>query len=195
MDYKQPDFYRFNEDSIQLVNFIKMNITKADHILDLGAGCGIIGIELARHFEPLSVDFVEAQSPFEQMIKENIEFFLKKISSKIYIEAFSRWNSEKKYDLIVSNPPYYLPGRGRASKDRRRQICRSFEIDNWNFLLEKIRYSLSSNGTGFIILKTDLFLMEQLREKVSQQELVMQVNEIKDLWILRLNKNRNEDFS
>ena len=47
-DYLQPDFYHFNEDSIQLVRFIKENIDNStEHsALEVGAGCGVISCEL-----------------------------------------------------------------------------------------------------------------------------------------------------
>jgi len=193
MDYKQPDFYRFNEDSIQLINLIKSHVKNAENILDLGAGSGVIGIELARHFKPLSVDFVEIQPSFEEYIKENINLFLENINNKIYIKSFLNWIPEKKYDLVVSNPPYYLPNRGQASKDKRRQICRSFEIDTWKTLLQKLHTSLSPFGTGFIVLKKDPFLMQELFHNIAEERLTVHLFEQKNLLMLRLNKNRNED--
>jgi tRNA1(Val) A37 N6-methylase TrmN6 len=51
-DYSQPDYYRFNSDSITLVNYLLKSMGPTESILDLGAGCGIIGIELARYLSP-----------------------------------------------------------------------------------------------------------------------------------------------
>jgi HemK-like putative methylase len=75
-------------------------------VLDVFSGSGCIGIALAKHFD-CDVDFAELKAPHIKQIKKNI--VLNKIDpEKVHIYQSDVLNSvpEKKYDLIVANPPY-----------------------------------------------------------------------------------------
>ncbi|MGL6035003.1 MAG: hypothetical protein ACRC0N_08060, partial [Acinetobacter johnsonii] len=53
-NYKQPDEYRFSLDSIHLARFVASQLASHSElgslrVLDLCAGCGVIGIELSWH--------------------------------------------------------------------------------------------------------------------------------------------------
>jgi len=121
-DYLQPDFYRFNEDSLLLVEKIKNKITNAHSILDIGAGCGVIGIELSKYFRPKKLHLLELQNEYAFYLKENIKMLEAEIDAEVFISNLSRWTRTIRYDLIVCNPPYYLPGRGQISKDSQRSL-------------------------------------------------------------------------
>ena len=149
-DYLQPDFYRFNQDSLILVEWIIKQNVAVKSILDLGAGCGVIGLELAKKLQAERVVLVELQNDFEEFLKKNTSDVR---GSEIVMSSFSEWQSEEKFDLIVSNPPYYLPHAGRPSQDLRRGIARSFIKDDWNVLLAVIKRNLL--GKCFIVLKND----------------------------------------
>lgn len=159
-DYSQPDFYRFNQDSTALINWITKSQTSFSSILDLGAGSGILGIELARLMKIEKVCLVEAQAEYLDHLKKNAEMFLDQADVDIQITTFGEFPSQA-FDLIVCNPPYYLPGKGELPADPRRAIARSFILDSWEILLRKIEECLS--GRCFIVLKKDdsLFLMIQ----------------------------------
>ena len=154
-DYEQPGFYRFNQDSLELVKWVKQYHLKASSILDLGAGCGIIGMELAQHFKPQKITLLEFQKEYEKSLTKNAKFYLKDINHEIVYKSFSEWNSTERYDLIVSNPPYYLPDSGQPSLDHRRQLARSFVRDNWEILLKLIEESLAPEGKSFVVIKND----------------------------------------
>lgn len=79
--------------------------------LDIGAGCGVIGLMLAQRGREwgLNVDLVEIDSSSATQAEENIAASpwsdrLRVFNSSIqdYAESISH-----KYDLIVSNPPYF----------------------------------------------------------------------------------------
>lgn len=106
-DYSQPDFYRFNSDSFELINFIKKLNPNVKSILDIGAGSGVIGIEISRSLSIDLVVFVEAQKEFYEHLVLNCNTFIPQISREIIITKISNYDSLKKFDLIVSNPPYF----------------------------------------------------------------------------------------
>ena len=167
-EYKQPDFYRFNEDSIKLVNHVLSQTHKFERILDLGAGSGIIGIELANSLSSKELTLLEIQSDFEPSLKFNCEMILsKEVSYDIHIKSFSDWEPNKAFDLIVCNPPYFLPDHGQPNRDYRKQICRSFQSDSWVILIKKMQISLSHGGRAYIVVKDNPIVLSEIHKAIS----------------------------
>lgn len=162
-------------------------------ILDLGAGSGILGIELARNISCEAVTFVELQDEFRTYLESNCQKFLpKNINFEIIIKSFSEFNTANEFDLIVCNPPYYLPGRGELPEDRNRSLARTFLTDSWPALLNKISHVLSPSGKAYIILKNDLKLYNIIKNKSAICNLEIEKKVLHSLMILelfRLNKD------
>lgn len=169
IDYSQPDFYRFNEDSLKLVNWVKQKISQASHLLDLGAGSGIIGIELANILRPKQLTLVEVQEDYEPHLRMNVGTQLNETQkAEIVFTSFSKWHPSISYDLIVCNPPYFLPGHGEAYKDPRREKARTFVLDSWPILLKAIENSLSENGKAFIVIKNNKTILKEIARHQSR---------------------------
>lgn len=169
-DYSQPEFYRFNEDSLLLVHFIKSRITKASRILDLGAGSGIIGIELARLLNPHFLLLIEAQADWENFLQTNVSYFIPTTTeAEVLISSFGEWSPSRTFDLIVVNPPYFLPGHGQPYKDKRKEIARSFVIDDWKILIDKIEKALAPQGNAFIVVRDDVRILSRIQTKLNKE--------------------------
>lgn len=154
-DYKQPDFYRFNQDSTKLISFIlEQSQLRPEMILDLGAGSGVLGIEYGLKSPLKRIHFVELQKSFLPYIEENMKVLLPQIEFEITNKKFSEI-SIGKYDLIVSNPPYFHSGDGQISPIAERQTARSWEVDNLNILIQVIKNHLTENGEGWVSLPND----------------------------------------
>ena len=192
-EYDQPDFYRFNEDSIRLVRWILEKNLKPENILDLGAGSGVIGIELARSLKPKGLTLLEVQKEFLSSLEINCRRFLHDITNySIHIDSFFYFSPSCKFDLIVSNPPYYLPGRGEIAHNLNRAVARSFLIDSWSVLLNKILVSLSEQGRAFIVLKNNNDLLPSISQEVFDLGLGLETHQKDSIMILelfRLNKD------
>lgn len=162
-DYSQPDFYRFNSDSIDLIKWIQDRKIKPKNILDLGAGCGILGIELSRHLGPQRVTLVELQEDFRIHLEKNCHLFLNPdVEAEIMVSSFANFKSLQQFDLIVCNPPYYLPGRGELPRKPQRALARTFLQDSWIDLLQSIRIHLAPQGRCYLVLKKESSLLEQV---------------------------------
>ena len=192
-NYSQPAFYRFNEDSINLVKWIQATGIKPDRILDLGAGSGVLGIELALLLTPQKLTLVEVQEEFQSHLETNCRYFLSNsVAHSIFIKSFLDFKSDQKFDLIVCNPPYYLPGNGELPQDPKRAIARTFLIDSWPILLKTISDAISAEGKGFIVLKEDKALFESISQYSHKYDLDVKKNDVGSIMILelfRLNKN------
>ena len=66
-NYKQPAQYRFSLDSIHLAKFVATQLKSHSNlgtirVLDLCAGCGVVGFELSWHLPAIrQIDFIEVQ--------------------------------------------------------------------------------------------------------------------------------------
>lgn len=190
-DYLQPEFYRFNEDSLKLVHLIKEKLSACSAILDLGAGCGVIGIELSSHFNPALLTLVELQNEFHDFLQQNCQKFVK-ANFEVFITSFGLWNPLYKYDLVVCNPPYYLPHSGQQSPDERRGRARSFIYENWEVLIQCIDRSLSNKGRAFLVIKNDSKILQTARKAMRKYEFEITEEQVDDLIIfdlMRLNIN------
>ncbi|WP_408099052.1 methyltransferase [Peredibacter sp. HCB2-198] len=186
-DYLQPDFYRFNQDSLFLVNWISQRMKTASHILDIGAGTGVIGIELSNRLSPDSVTLLELQPDFLPFLEKNSVTQKKgSYDLEVIIGSIGEWNPGMTFDLIVSNPPYYLPGHGEASQDLRKGKARSFIVDGWKVLLRKIETLLTPDGHAYIVIKNDKSLLAHVRKEVGGLRLTE--FEEKDLVVLQLTR-------
>lgn len=184
-DYSQPEFYRFNQDSLELVKWVSQKIETADRLLDLGAGSGVIGIELANLLGPKQLALLEVQMAFHSHLEANLKSQLRPgIAAEVVLSSFGNWEPTELYDVIVSNPPYYLPGKGQPSNDERRSICRSFIKDDWQVFLGLISRILTPQGQAFLVIKNDHRLLA-LIEKLAEQ-LVIHKEVAGDLAFLRL---------
>lgn len=191
-DYSQPNFYKFNQDSLRLVSFVRERLSHAHSILDLGAGSGVIGIELSRKLDTKSLTMLEVQQDYEKHLYTNIARFSPLgLSTQVLIQSFKDFHPTTRFDLIVCNPPYYLPGRGELSADPKRALARSFIQDTWEILLGKVDQSLSDEGRCFFVLKQDEFLFEYIKKQLPKNLGLNKFleNELMFLELFRLNKN------
>lgn len=153
MDYLQPKFYRFSEDSIWLAEqCAKFAKGKPRTLLDVGSGCGVVGIEAANRIPSVERIFaLEPQVEFAQALTYNKRLLRADVSMEVANARIENWISPKRFDLIVSNPPYFKEGEGRQSPDINRAMCRSFQdIDLMGFV-EGITSRLSGNGEAFVL--------------------------------------------
>jgi len=119
--YQPKSGYCYNSDSLFLYDFIS-SFKPRGRILDVGAGCGIVGLLLARD-NPLHVELeaVEKQDTFAQYATNNAR--VNNIDYKLYKEDFLSLHVEIKYDYIISNPPFY-PNGATKSEDEMLKIAR-----------------------------------------------------------------------
>lgn len=107
--YQPNNGYCYNSDTHFLFNFICENFEKFKNIkgevLDIGSGSGILGLLIAREFKNLNLNQCEIQELFQFFTKKNSE--LNKIDSFLYKGSFLEIDFEKKFDICISNPPFY----------------------------------------------------------------------------------------
>jgi tRNA1Val (adenine37-N6)-methyltransferase len=161
--YKQPDEYRFSLDSIQLAEFLAEHLkSRADlaslRVLDLCAGCGVVGIELSWYLRELrKIDFIEIQDVYTPFFHDNIATVnrpeLQINWHLLNYDVLLEKDWEEKFDLIVSNPPYFQPGQGPLSPSTFKNRCRFFLDSSFTHYILALANALAQNGEAYFLLR------------------------------------------
>lgn len=173
-DYFQPEEYHFSLDSVFLAqraaklldllpNFEQKKETGLPlKVLDLCAGCGIIGLELSLHSSlKLHIDFLEIQEIYKPYFEKNLAMIYPDKASMSQQYKFINSNYQSllskehidKYDLIVSNPPYFFQGEGLLSPSEFKNRCRFFIDSDFKTLIQATVNSLNPSGLAFLLVR------------------------------------------
>ncbi len=112
--YQPESGYCYNSDSIFLYDFIT-SLHPRGKILDVGAGCGVVGLLVARDFPKVELEAVEKQEVFVRYAKKNAH--ANNIAHHIYHGDFLTLDFQSGYDYIVSNPPFYHDGAQKSGNE------------------------------------------------------------------------------
>ncbi|MGE4420471.1 MAG: tRNA1(Val) (adenine(37)-N6)-methyltransferase [Sulfurimonas sp.] len=112
--YQPQDGYCYNSDSIFLYDFIN-HFKPSGKILDVGAGCGVVGLLVARDNKKVTLEAVEKQDVFVEYASINAR--VNKIEYKIHKSDFLELEEDLKYDYIISNPPFYHEGVTKSENE------------------------------------------------------------------------------
>lgn len=83
------------------------NIAIKKEILDVGTGTGLLSLMLAQKHSSVFIDALEIDEDAALQAQENIELFPLKNSIRVIHADVKHYPFLKKYDVILSNPPFY----------------------------------------------------------------------------------------
>lgn len=140
LDYAQPDFYHFSEDSILLAKYVTSLFAHNNemiHLLDICAGSGVVALEIASKVKNISkVTYIEIQPEFEVYLQKNNQTFLKEtIAYDILIKDFRDVERIESVQVIVSNPPYYFDTASRSSPNMKKARARNLSLQEFEDLI------------------------------------------------------------
>ncbi len=119
--------YRFSIDPILLAEFAAL--PSLGRVVDIGAGCGIVGLLLATRDAAAQVTLVELQPRLATLCRRNaienqLASRVKVVQGDIRSPALRSDLAGASYDLVVSCPPYYVLGRGGVNPTDEEAIAR-----------------------------------------------------------------------
>lgn len=122
------------------------------NILDIGAGTGLLSLMLAQRNENVQIDAIEIEpkAAAEATLNVSNSKFEKQI--KIHQQNISSWQGDKKYELIICNPPFF--SNSLRSENEQRKLARHNDFLNPKALSEAISKYLSPNGYASILIPT-----------------------------------------
>jgi tRNA1(Val) A37 N6-methylase TrmN6 len=148
--YQPLNGYCYNSDTHFLFNFVCENLKQFKNIqgdiLDIGCGCGVLGLLLKRDYNKLKLNQCEIQEDFIFLSQKNAK--INNIKSNIFKGDFLKLDFDKKFDFIVSNPPFY-PKENKQTKNINKKIARYNDNLPLKEFLQKVTKLLNSNGKFF----------------------------------------------
>jgi tRNA1Val (adenine37-N6)-methyltransferase len=117
--------YRFSLDPLLLCDFAA--IREGEEGIDLGAGCGVIPLILARSAAGTRLAGVESLEAMAELAARNAD--LNGLSDRVVIRHADVLQVKglfqpSSFDLVVANPPYRKRGSGRVSPKQGRDTAR-----------------------------------------------------------------------
>jgi tRNA1Val (adenine37-N6)-methyltransferase len=128
-----------------------VTVDQAHTILDIGTGNGTIALMLAqRSLEVATISAVEIEATDVMQTRENFKSSPWYDKIQLHHTAIQNFFPEEKYDLIVSNPPYFI--NSQRSPDARRHQARHTVKLSYQELLDAALRLLKNSGRFNVIL-------------------------------------------
>lgn len=150
------------------------SIDKASNILDIGTGSGLVALMLAQRAEQARIDSIEIDAKATEQANQNFKdspFSNISKCQNVSLQDFTS-SQNKKYDLIVSNPPFFL--RSLKSPDAQRSLARHTDSLPIEELIELSAQLLNPKGHICFIFPA------------SDKEHLLKLASINKLWISRI---------
>lgn len=128
------------------------DVTAATHLLDIGTGTGLVALMLAQRNPTMSMDAIEIDSSAAKQAAENVA------KSpwphiRVHCTALQTYHCPPSYNLIVSNPPYFV--NSLKTPIAARTTARHTDSLSFNELVEGVDRLLSPSGKFWVILPAD----------------------------------------
>lgn len=148
--------YRFSVDALLLADFAR--IRRGEKVLDLGTGCGIIALLIARRYPSSVVTAVELQPELAAHARENAR--LNGLADRVEVieqdlNEAQRFLKAGHYGAVVSNPPYRSPVSGRLCAEPVEALARHEILTDLERVLEAGRHALRPGGRIFLVYPAD----------------------------------------
>jgi tRNA1Val (adenine37-N6)-methyltransferase len=155
-----------------------VSVEGCKRILDVGTGTGIIALMLAQKTKAPIIALEIDQASFEQA-RDNVAESVFKGQISVINKAFQQYwpGCTEKFNLIVSNPPYFIDSL--KSNDTTRSTARHADALPFNELIEGVTEILSPTGKLCLILPK------------KEAEYFCKLAEQKNLYLSKLLRVRN----
>ncbi len=149
--HQEKTAMKVGTDGVLLGAWAKVN-SDAFNILDIGAGTGLIALMMAQRSNAEVIDAVELNNDAYEQTVENFE--LSEWGDRLFcyhasLQEFAL-EIDEKYDLIVSNPPFYTSTYKELEEDR--AMARHSESLSYTNLIEGVSNLLTDNGSFAVII-------------------------------------------
>jgi len=139
--YQPKNGYCYNSDTMFLYDFISKFNIKGD-VLEVGGGCGVLGLLIKRDFPKINLTFIEKQKIMAEFINKNLNE--NNFKAEVIEGDFLEYEFDKKFDFVISNPPFY---NGSLKSDNEiKRIARYEEFLPMEKFFNKVNSLLKERG-------------------------------------------------
>ncbi len=147
--------YRFSVDPLLLADFA--GVRKSERVVDLGTGCGVLPLLLARRDASSLITGIEFQPAMAGIAQRNVR--ANGLDGSIEIVAADVVSLKSRFpvstfDLVVSNPPYRRVGTGKVSPRAGRDEARHETTAVLADFLSAAKYLVKESGRICFIYHT-----------------------------------------
>ena len=161
--------YRFSIDAVLLSHFC--TVQQKDRLLDLGTGCGIIGLILLYLHGDLidSITGIEKQSDLANLCRKNISANNNEGHFKLIhgdIAEIEMMISPEQFSQVVLNPPYYFARSGRQNSNHEAALARHQSSNTLSEFISAAAFGVRNRGKVVLVYPASLIakLFLTLRE-------------------------------
>lgn len=147
-----------------------VNVDNAKNTLDIGTGTGLIALMMAQRSVSTLITAIEIDSEAACQATENVLNSPWKDRIEVVNADLLDFNCSKRYDVIVSNPPYF--SQSLQSPDKQRTLARHNDHLTYSALIQKVATLLSENGRFSVIIPYDH--KDEFIQLASQSRLYLQ---------------------
>ena len=145
--HQSPQGYRFALETFLLADFVP--VTATDPLIDLGTGCGVVALLLARRLPHVRLVGLELQRSLAVLAQQNV--ICNSLQHRISIvqgdirQVPSLFPSGM-FGTVVCNPPYRVVGNGRLNPNPEKAIARHELAVTLSQLVQAAQHLLCRRG-------------------------------------------------
>ena len=145
--FQAANGYRYSLDPVLLARFVAT--AAGDRVVDLGTGCGIIPLLLAKIGAAEALFGIERQQSLAERANRNVE--INRLADRVTIlnsdiRQVRELLPAANFDLVVTNPPYRRPGSGRIAPNDERAAARHELAGGFSDFVAAARWLLKNGG-------------------------------------------------
>lgn len=156
-------------DSVLLGVYAKHQNPK--HILDIGTGTGLLALMMAQKYPQAQITGVEIDELAAQQAKHNCSISKFNTQIKICHQNILLFEPTNAFDIIISNPPYFINKSNMSIADEQRSKARHDKELPFESLINFTFKNLAADGLFWLILPAN---ESQVFLKLAQEKLFLQ---------------------
>lgn len=137
-------------DSVLLAALTPVNNMK--YALDIGTGTGILALMLAQKNSTLQFDAIEIDELAFLQASNNFSKSNFSTQIKPHLIALQQFVANKQYDLIITNPPYFIANSNYSIADLQRAKARHDNDLTFEELIDCVQKMMNTKGVFKLIL-------------------------------------------
>ena len=139
---------KVNTDGVLLGSWTE--VSEAQSILDIGTGTGVIALMMAQKNNEAIIDAIDIDKDAWTQAKENFEQSPWNERVNAVHSSLQELSLGKKYDLIISNPPYFIDDY--KTENHQKNIAKHSIALTYQELLKGINRLVTETGKAFLVI-------------------------------------------
>ena len=141
-------------DSMLPAGFVRLG--RVRRFCDVGCGGGIITLMLLARAPEAEAVAVDISEPAAELCRENLALNgMKANVIRADVRQYRSIFEAGTFDLVVSNPPYFVPGRGKPSKETFENAARAETSLSLRELCKAAAYMLRNKGRFCVVYRPE----------------------------------------